>query len=154
VCVAWRRCEACGAAFVQGRGRPSKFCPAHRRGGGRYGGAHKKLVATTRDQAYGGPCCRCGRVLAYGQEIHLDHLDGGGPGDYLGWSHASCNIAAAGRGNRMRGGVNGRPVNGRPVTAPVPAIPPPVPDIRHSPDCRCGGTVTYEPGKFWTSKCW
>jgi hypothetical protein len=163
-----KRCEVCGKGFSQGRGRPSKRCPACRPGGGRYGGAHKKLVAETRDQAYGRACCRCGGVMLRGQELHLDHADGGGPADYRGWAHAHCNeSAAATRGNRMRG-QNGRPVI--PVTPAVvpgavygaqvraeaaasgrelPAFP------RHSPDCLCGGSVVWPgPGRMWTSRCW
>jgi hypothetical protein len=138
-----RRCEACGRSFEQGMGRPARFCPEHREGGGRYGGEHRKLAAATKDSAWGTPCTRCGRTMLPGQEIHLDHADGGGPADYRGWSHAYCNVAA---GNRMRGRVNGTPVtNGLSVTGPV--IPPgPNPDIPHRPDCRCGA--------MQTSRCW
>jgi hypothetical protein len=155
-------CEVCGKSFTQGRGRPSKRCPAHRAGGGKYGGAHRKLVAVTKDQAWGSPCARCGRVLMYGQEIHLDHLDGGGPADYRGWAHAHCNTSAgASKGNRMRGPLNGRPMAWSPpppsappaVASPIP--PGPDPSIRHSPDCACGGSLFYPgPGKWWTSRCW
>jgi hypothetical protein len=153
-----RCCETCGRSFWQGRGRPSRFCPAHRAGGGKYGGAHKQLRAAAIGQAWYTACVRCGLVMLPGQELHLDHLDGGGPGDYRGWAHAHCNTSAgASKGNRMR-------ANGRPVTAgitpagppPPPPVPPgPDPSIRHSPDCSCGGTVFYPgPDKLWTSRCW
>jgi hypothetical protein len=155
-----RRCEVCGRSFVQGRGRPSRFCPAHRQGGGKYGGAHKKLRAATEAQAWGTACVRCGRVMLAGEQLHLDHRDGGGPGDYRGWAHAHCNTSAgAAKGNRQR--VNGRPMVWSPPPLPAaPAPPPPLPagpdpSIRHSPDCRCGGAVFYPgPGKWWTSRCW
>lgn len=100
----WRRCETCKRSFLQGKGRPARWCPPHRPGGGRWGGEHRKLRAATIGQAYGRACSRCGLVMLYGQELHLDHVDGGGPADYLGWSHATCNeSSAATRGNRMRG---------------------------------------------------
>jgi hypothetical protein len=156
-----KRCEVCGMGFTQGRGRPSRRCPAHRRGGGKYGGAHKQLRAATAGQAYYTPCVRCGRVMLPGQELHLDHLDGGGPGDYRGWAHAHCNMSAgASKANRMRGAVNGRPMAwSPPAVVPLAVAPPlpagPDPSIRHSVDCSCGGAVFYPgPGSWWTSRCW
>ncbi len=143
-----RTCETCGRSFAQGRGRPARFCPEHRDGGGKYGGEHRKLAAATKDSAWGTPCVRCGWPMLPGQEIHLDHLDGAGPDVYRGWAHARCNTSAgASKGNRMRGRVNGTPVTNTPaVTGPVP---------RHPPECACGGRVTYPgPGRFWTSRCW
>jgi hypothetical protein len=149
-----RACETCGRTFTQGQGRPARFCPEHRDGGGKYGGEHRKLAAATKDSAWGTPCVRCGRPMLPGQEIHLDHLDGGGPGDYRGWAHAHCNTSAgASKGNRMRGQLNGRAA-GLARAAPL-AGPDPAPDIRHPPECTCRGTVTYPgPGGFWTSRCW
>src|SRR6266487_4561665 len=103
-----RTCETCGKSFTQGRGRPARWCPEHRHGGGKYGGAHVKLRARTVGQAYGQACTRCGRVLEWGQEIQLDHLDGGGPGDYRGWAHRRCNLSAGGRkGNVIKAAMNG-----------------------------------------------
>jgi hypothetical protein len=132
-----KSCEVCGAGFSQGRGRPSKRCPACRDGGGRYGGAHRKLAAATKDSAWGTPCTRCGWPMVPPQEIHLDHVDGGGPADYRGWSHSRCNVSA---GNRNRQRVNGS-------SYPAPVTPPGRnPDIPHSPDCRCG--------TMQTSRCW
>ena len=154
-----KTCEVCGAGFSQGRGRPSKRCPKHRDGGGKYGGEHRKLRETTKEAAWGGPCVRCGRALVRGQEIHLDHDDNGGPADYRGWAHAHCNTSAgAAKGNRMRGQVNGHQAPGGPSaasTTPVPARPMPEPgSIRHPASCRCGGSVTWWPGRWWTSRCW
>jgi hypothetical protein len=149
-----KRCEVCGSGFSQGRGRPSKRCPACRDGGGRYGGQHRKLRAAGIDQAYGQPCIRCGRELVPGQPIHLDHLDGGGPADYAGgdparsWSHSYCNTTAPHR-TRAPGGWS--------AARPVPAVIPPAYEpgsIRHSPDCTCGGSVVYVPGEWHTSRCW
>jgi hypothetical protein len=137
-------------SFSQGRGRPARWCPKHRNGGGKYGGEHAKLRAATIDRAWGTACSRCGRVLQWGQEIQLDHLDGAGPGVYRGWSHARCNQAAGARKvNRMRAAVNGYRPTSR-SAAPVasrPLVPEgPNPGISHSPDCKCG--------EMWTSRCW
>ena len=153
-----RCCETCGRTFTQGRGRPARFCPEHRDGGGKYGGAHRKLAAATKDSAWGKPCTRCGRTLVPGMEIQLDHLDGGGPADYRGWSCASCNMSAgASKGNKMRG-MNGHQAPGGWSAAPPPpvVIPPRYEpgSIRHSPDCACGGRVTWWPDRWWTSRCW
>jgi hypothetical protein len=150
-----RACETCGRSFSQTMGRPARFCPEHRDGGGRYGGEHRKLAAATKDQAWGTPCTRCGRPMLPGQEIHLDHDDSGDPARYRGWSHAYCNVAA---GNRMRGRVNGMrspggPSAARPVPTPIPPTYEPG-SIRHRPDCTCGGRVVYEPGEWYTSRCW
>jgi hypothetical protein len=87
-------CRSCGAViFREGAGRPRKLCDVCR--GGRYGGAHQKKRAAELEQQYGRPCARCGKPMERGQELHLDHRDGGGPSDYLGWSHAICNLRAA-----------------------------------------------------------
>jgi hypothetical protein len=145
-----KTCRTCGRTFQQGRGRPSEFCEQHRARGGRYGGDHKKQRAATMAQAWGTACVRCGRVLEWGQEIHLDHRDGGGPGDYRGWAHAHCNTAAGARkGARMRSAVNGRPVRRTvPGAAQLPPSVPPGrnPHIEHRADCQCG--------ELWTSRCW
>jgi hypothetical protein len=153
-----RTCEACGKSFTQSRGRPARYCPQHRNGAGKYGVDHQRLRAAAIGQAWGLPCTRCGLPLVQGQEIHLDHRDGGGPGDYRGWSHASCNMAAgAAKGNRMRGRLNGRRAaaavapEAAAVVVPEAGLGPPA---RHPPDCRCGGSVVYRPGMFWTSRCW
>jgi hypothetical protein len=144
-----RTCETCGKSFSQGRGRPARWCPEHRNGGGKYGTAHRQLRARTIGQAWGTACVRCGRVLEYGQEIQLDHLDGGGPGDYRGWSHAHCNQAAGARKiNRLRAAVNGYRPTARPPAPAIPQVVPkgPNPNIAHDADCKCG--------ELWTSRCW
>jgi hypothetical protein len=145
-----RVCEVCGMSFSQGRGRPARWCPRHRNGGGKYGGDHAKLRARTIASAWGTACTRCGRTLEWGQEIQLDHLDGGGPADYRGYSHAACNQAAGARKvNRMRATLNGRAVRpaGGNVQPPAPQLPAgPNPDIEHRAGCGCG--------KLWTSRCW
>ena len=154
-----KSCELCGAGFSQGRGRPSRRCPSCREGGGRYGGEHRKLAAATKEAAWGTPCARCRRPMLPGTEIHLDHADGGGPADYAGWSHASCNESAGAKlGNAMRGQVNGQRAPGGPAAArAVPVVIPPAYEpgsIRHQATCTCGGAVTWAPDAWWTSRCW
>lgn len=91
--MATRRCADCGRTFTQDTGRPASRCLDCRGPEAtRYGSAHKALRAATIDDAYGTPCCRCGRVMAEGQPLHLDHDEHGG---YLGFSHATCNTRAA-----------------------------------------------------------
>ena len=144
-----RTCAACGKQFQQGRGRPARWCPEHRNGGGKYGGEHAKLRAAMVGQAPGSACIRCGRVIEWGEPVHLDHLDGGGPGDYRGWSHASCNLAAGARKlARMRAGVNGRPAFPQPGKKQLPPSVPVGrnPHIEHRADCQCKD--------LYTSRCW
>jgi hypothetical protein len=40
-----------------------------------YSAKHQQLRKALLPQAYGTACCRCGRPLLPGQEIHLDHDD-------------------------------------------------------------------------------
>jgi hypothetical protein len=115
-----RVCEVCGKGFVQGPGRPARWCPEHR---GKYGAPHQAIRAATLESAYGTPCVRCGRVMAEGQKIHLDHRDDGQ--GYAGFSHESCNTSAgASRGNRMRArrSANGQPQVRPPSLPPVPVL--------------------------------
>jgi hypothetical protein len=96
-----RVCEVCGEGFYQYRGRPAKRCPEHRRGGDRYGAQHRAMKQA--GPTPGELCTRCGGTLLPGQALEPDHLDGGGPTDYAGWAHASCNHSAgAARGNQLR----------------------------------------------------
>jgi hypothetical protein len=152
-----KRCKACGLAFWQGRGRPSAYCAQCRKGNPRYGTAHRARRAEGLAYAWGSPCSRCGLPLLEGQEVHLDHADGGGPDDYRGWSHASCNEAAGARtANRNRGMAR------HPERYAVPAgareerayVPPPgsLPGFPHGPGCRCG--ESYGQFGVWPSRCW
>jgi predicted nucleic acid-binding Zn-ribbon protein len=103
-------CSQCGAAtFRPGAGRQTKLCPSC--GGGRYGRKHRELRAAKLEDAYFTACFRCGRVMLPGQELHLDHMDGAGPDDYVPslFSHAKCNAAAGGRRNRLPLGHRDKP---------------------------------------------
>jgi hypothetical protein len=128
-----RACEKCGKGFVQGRGRPARRCPECQK----YGGYHQQYRAENIDSAYGGPCTRCGSPLEPGQEIHLDHADGGGARDYAGFAHARCNESAGGRlAGRRQGTLSALdaplpPPPSRPFTSPRPR------DVEHHPDCPC-----------------
>jgi hypothetical protein len=114
-----RTCEQCGTSFEQfGRGRPAKRCHECR-SADRYGAVHQQL----REQApsaYGLPCTRCGlTMLPEHGPIEPDHRDGGGPHDYAGYAHASCNHrAGASNGNRMRAAAY-RAMRGLPAPAAV-----------------------------------
>lgn len=138
-----RTCEVCSKQFVQGRGRPARRCPEHQR----YGGHHMDLRASSLAEAYGRPCARCGLPMQEGDELHLDHADGAGARDYIGFSHAACNLAAGGRlANRQR--PSAAPVGV--IDAPVPA--PPRQDIIHRPGCRCAEKARS--WGAWPSRCW
>ena len=137
-----RTCETCGRSFHQGRGRPAKRCAEHLR----YGGAHQSLRSATLADAYGQPCVRCGHEMRPGQELHLDHQDGGGPSDYLGFSHAACNLAAGGR-------LAGRPAPSGPVAVLTRTVPlAPHHEIVHKPGCRCADQA--RDWGAWPSRCW
>lgn len=111
-------CESCGEGFWQGRGRPARRC-GRCRGGDRYGAAHQALRARSHE-AVGQLCTRCRTPILHGQAVEPDHLDGGGPNDYAGWAHASCNHrAGAARGNRMRAAAY-RALQGAIVGSPSP----------------------------------
>jgi hypothetical protein len=82
-----------------GRGQRGRF-PAAKPA--RYGRDHQRLRAN-RNQAVGSACSRCGQLILAGQEVSPDHVDGGGPTEYRGWSHVRCNLSAgATYGNRLR----------------------------------------------------
>jgi hypothetical protein len=124
-----RRCESCGQAFWQGRGRPAKRCPPCR-GGDRYGTAHRALRAATVAQAVGQPCARCRRTIQAGEAVDLDHADDGD--GYIGYSHRRCNSSAgASRGNRLRAAAYRAVKAGLTTGAPpAKAEPPPSPRSR------------------------
>jgi hypothetical protein len=60
-----------------------------------YGEPHRRKVKAEREQQWGRPCARCGYPMVKGQRLFLDHTDD--RTGYLGWSHASCDIAASNR---------------------------------------------------------
>lgn len=57
-----------------------------------YGTEHQKLRAKLLPLAYGTPCSRCGQPMLQGQTLHFDHTDD--RTNYLGFSHAACNLKA------------------------------------------------------------
>lgn len=143
------RCRNCGdMIFRPGQGRPSAFCARCKANGfGRYGSEHQRRRAAGIEAAYYQPCSRCGKVMLPGQELHLDHLDGGGPNDYLGFSHSKCNEAAGGRlaSARRRGEAAAARV--------TPHDPGPEPEgLVHRPDCACADKALAF-GR-WPTECW
>ena len=71
----------------------------------RYGPQHRALRAAWVPAVARGECScpRCGKPIHPGQRWDLGHAEGGGPSDYSGPEHVSCNRAAGARnGNRMR----------------------------------------------------
>jgi hypothetical protein len=78
-----------------------------------YGAHHRRLRAALLPYAPGSPCTRCGRPIALGDRIDLDHTDDGTA--YAGWAHASCNRrAGAIKGNRARRTPDRRTMNEQP----------------------------------------
>jgi hypothetical protein len=63
-------------------------------------------------------CARCGLPVAPGQHWDVGHVDGGGPNDYAGVEHRSCNRATSGRRLKAAALVHGAafrsPHDGRP----------------------------------------
>ncbi len=90
-----RRCKGCGYT-VSGAYWCDRCKPQRGKKPLRYGGEHQRKRAAERPLQYGKPCARCGYPMLAGQEIHLDHRDDD-PTQYLGWSHALCNLKAGGR---------------------------------------------------------
>lgn len=86
------RCSACSRVKDRERGTSAE------RG---YGAAHRRLSERERAAAVGSTCHLCGRVMAAGQRLALDHTpDRTG---YRGVVHESCNNRdGAIRGNQMR----------------------------------------------------
>lgn len=79
-------CTACARARDRARGTRQQ------RG---YGKAHDDTRKAGLTAAYGTQCARCPELMLPGQPLHLDHnarRDG-----YLGFSHAACNLSAAGK---------------------------------------------------------
>jgi hypothetical protein len=61
----------------------------------RYGTAHRQLRKRWARRVERGDveCWRCGNPIDPREPFDLDHVDGGGPTDYYGPSHARCNRA-------------------------------------------------------------
>ena len=67
----------------------------------RYGSQHRRLRMALLPFSVGSPCTRCGKPIAAGEPIDLDHTDDGTA--YAGWAHAHCNRRSGGiKGNRAR----------------------------------------------------
>lgn len=113
-------CTSCRRSFAQRTGRPAMLCPSCRSDDGRYSTEHKRTRAANIEAAYNTPCARCGRLMLRGQQLELDHVDGGGPSDYLGFSHRECNRLA---GARLGGEVRAERHGPFPVAEPVPRRP-------------------------------
>ena len=144
-----KSCDVCGESFWQGRGRPSRYCPPCRAEVSRYGSAHQAVRAATIEGAVGTPCARCKVPIMEGQQVHLDHRDGGN--GYLGFSHARCNVSAgASRGNSMRAaiyravraGLSGEELAKVVASVTVAEGPPPPP-----PKLGADGQVLTPPGE-------
>lgn len=94
----------------------------------KYGYAHRQLRAHYRRQLALGEtytCGRCGRPVTSASEWDLGHQEGGGPRDYSGPEHRSCN----------------RATKADEVIAPAKCSPPTRPMTRWSDD--------YEPYEGW-----
>lgn len=147
-------CSECGTViFREGPGRPRKLCPDCRTD--RYGRDHKARRAAELKDYVGKPCSRCGKPLEEGDDVHLDHVDGGGPNQYLGLSHAKCNLAGASRQRDLLAG--GRALAaGREQAAVAPRRShdpgPPREGVVHAEGCRCRETAASM--GVWPSRCW
>jgi hypothetical protein len=143
------RCKNCGdQTFRPGGGWPPPYCDRCKaQGFFKYGPAHQKRRAATIEEAYYTPCVRCGAVMLPTQELHLDHVDGGGADDYLGFSHARCNESA---GSRRRWGRRPQAV---PVAPAAPREPGPEPSgLEHFPGCSCRDKA--QRNGSWPTRCW
>lgn len=91
----------CETHFVPKSSR-NRYCPRHRKTKPlepdherRYGTAHRRLRKQWASRVARGDviCSRCGELIDPRDHFDLDHVDGGGPLDYRGPSHARCNRA-------------------------------------------------------------
>jgi hypothetical protein len=122
--------------------------------GGRYGGAHQKKRAAELEQQWGRPCARCGKPMERGQELHLDHRDGGGPHEYLGWSHAACNLRAASVQRDLRAAARVASAAPQPTARKPPDPGPPRPGVVHEAPGRCHCEERAQAMGVWPSQCW
>jgi hypothetical protein len=134
--MASRNCKGCGY-HVSG----AWYCDRCKRARGkpttRYGGQHQAKRKAEKDQQWGRPCVRCGWPMHPGQKIQLDHRDDK-PDEYLGWSHATCNLRAGGRrGAAVTNGYRGY--------TPRPPAEGDQPDGIHRPD----GTLLRQHARDW-----
>ena len=99
----YRKCAepGCETHFVPKSVR-NRFCLRHRKTKPRdpehyrrYGRAHRQLRQQWASRVARGNvvCRRCGEFIDPRDRWDLDHVDGGGPMDYHGPSHARCNRA-------------------------------------------------------------
>ena len=99
----YRKCAepGCETHFIPKSTR-NRFCLRHRKTGRvdpehyrRYGTAHRRLRKEWAHKVERGDveCQRCGRLIDPRDSWDLDHVDGAGPTDYNGPSHARCNRA-------------------------------------------------------------
>jgi hypothetical protein len=82
-------------------------------------------------------------------ELHLDHVDGGGPNEYRGLSHARCNLTGAAR--RRSAAAAAR----REIAAAMPRRRDPGPmrtDIEHFEWCECAARA--QQFGAWPGRCW
>lgn len=65
----------------------------------RYGRAHRARRAHWKEAVAAGrvPCANCGELITPGQPWDLGHTPGGGPRDYRGPEHATCNRGQPGK---------------------------------------------------------
>jgi hypothetical protein len=147
-------CRNCGTViFKPGPGRPRKLCPDCRTE--RYGLDHKARRAAELADYVGRPCSRCGKPMLEDDEVHLDHVDGGGPNDYRGLSHAKCNMAGAARSRAV---AAGRPRLAAGKEQPVAKAGrydpgPPREGIVHEPPGRCHCEERAWTMGVWPSRC-
>jgi hypothetical protein len=59
-----------------------------------YGWQHQKLRRALLQNAVGSLCVRCGKPIAAGDLVELDHKDGGAWNEYKGLAHRHCNRRA------------------------------------------------------------
>lgn len=140
-------CGRCGKViFRAGPGRPRKLCPDCR--SERYGRDHKARRKAEMQNYVGKPCSRCGQPMEEGDEVHLDHRDGGGPNDYLGLSHAKCNLAGAAR-KRAAAAQRDERRNGR-----LDPGPPRTDVVHDETPGRCHCEERAHSLGAWPSRCW